>query len=333
MATSDLGSRVPVNEQEAMTYPRSARDGRGAPPESPPQVPAPGWNATFKRARIKAKAARVPMMAGSIAYHWFLAIFPAVIALIGLTQLVGVSNSFITKLIHGIGKALPQGASTVLTGALESAHHRTSGALLTTVLAVVIAIWSASSAMSVLQTGLDAAYEVPSDRKFIATRTMAVVLLVVVGILGGMAAVLIVFAAPLGTSIQPHIGLSTDVFNVLWTVARWAVTVVVLTVLMSVIYGLAPNRRAPGWQWLSVGGIVATVGWLAASVALSFYVSSLGTYAKTYGALAGVVVLMLWLYVTAYIVLFGGQLNAELERQVAIEGGETGSIPPGNGKE
>jgi membrane protein len=267
------------------------------------------------------------MMAGSIAYHSFLALFPAVIALIGLTQLLGVSSTFLTKLIHGVGKALPQGASTVLTDALQAAHHRTNGALLATVLAIAIAIWSASSGMSVLQIGLDVAYEVP-DRKFIANRSMSFALLVVVGILGGMAATLIVFASPLGNSLQPHVGISASVFRIVWTIARWAVTVVVLLVLMAAVYRLGPNRRSPGWQWLSIGGLFAAVVWLIASVALSFYVSSLGTYAKTYGALAGVVVLMLWLYVTAYIVLFGGQLNAELERQVAIEGGDSGSEPP-----
>ncbi len=97
---------------------------------------------------------------------------------------------------------------------------------------------------------------------------------------------------------------------------------------MALLYYLAPHRASPGWQWLSVGGALATVGWLIASLALSFYVSSLGSYAKTYGALAGVAVLLLWLYVTSYLMLFGAQINAELERQVAIEGGETGSRPP-----
>jgi membrane protein len=296
-------------------------------PHSPTEVSSPGRTAAVKQSLARAKANRVPMMAGSIAYHSFLALFPAIIALIGLTQLVGVSPSFITKLVHGIGKALPQGASTVLTDALESAHHRTSGALLTILLAIAIAVWSASSGMNVLQTGLDVAYEVPSERRFVANRLTSLLLLVVVGTLGGVAATLIVFASPLGSALQPRVGLSPGAFRIVWTIVRWAVTVAVLLVLMASVYRLAPNRQSPGWQWLSPGGLFATVVWLVASVGLSFYVSSLGSYAKTYGALAGVVVLMLWLYVTAYIVLFGGQLNAEMERQAVIEGGETGSGP------
>jgi membrane protein len=255
------------------------------------------------------------MMASSIAFHSFLAIFPALIAVIGIIQLAGASTAFVTELVRGIGRALPEGASTVLTDALQSAHHRTGGALVATLVAVVISIWSASSAMVVLQSGLTAAYRGVPDRGFVAKRAMSVVLLAAVLVLGGIAAALIVFASPLGRSIQPHVGVPEEVFTTGWTVARWAVTVAVLVLLMAVVYRLGPNRPARRWAWWTPGGVVAAVGFLVASVALSFYVSSLGSYAKVYGALAGVVVLMLWLYLSAYVVLFGGQLNAAIERR------------------
>ncbi len=287
----------------------------------------------LRQAAAHAKADRVPMMAGSIAYHSFLAVFPALIAVIGIIQLVGASTSFVTELVHGIGRALPEGASTVLTDALQSAHHRTGGALVATLVAIAIAAWSASSAMVVLQSGLNAAYRGLPDRRFLAKRAMSVVLLLVVFVLGGAAAALIVFATPLGAAVQPHTGLPAPAFRVVWTIARWAVTVGVLVVLMAALYRIGPNRRTTGWAWLSGGGVFAAVGFLVASVAISFYVSSLGTYAKIYGALAGVVVLLLWFYVSAYVVLFGGELNAELEqRQAAVgpgrPGGGGGPPPP-----
>lgn len=297
-------------------------------PGSPPEISATGWKAALKRASKKSKADRVPMMAGSITYHSFLGLFPALIALIGVMQLVGVSTSFVTKLINGLGKALPQGASSVFATALEAAHRRTTGALGVTIIAIAVALWSSSSATAALETGMDVAYEVPAERKFLAKRGMALVLLVVLGVFGGIAAALIVFAAPLGTLIQHHIGLSHSVFLPIWTALRWVATVLVLVVLMAVIYRLAPNRPSPSFKWLSVGGIFATLVWLAASLALSFYVSSFGSYSKTYGALAGVAVLLLWFYITAYAVLFGAQLNAELERQAVLEGGSTQGSPP-----
>jgi membrane protein len=269
------------------------------------------------------------MMAGSITYHSFLGLFPALIALIGVMQLVGVSTSFVTKLINGLGKALPQGASSVFATALEAAHRRTTGALGVTIIAVAVSLWSSSSATAALEIGMDVAYEVPVERKFLAKRGMALLLLVVLGVFGGIAAALIVFAAPLGTLIQHHIGLSHSVFLPIWTVVRWVATLLVLVALMAVIYRLAPNRPSPSFKWLSVGGIFATAVWLLASLALSFYVSSFGSYSKTYGALAGVAVLLLWFYITSYAVLFGAQLNAELERQATLEGGgSTVGQPP-----
>jgi len=309
-----------------------APTGTAAAPAEVPAAPHPDARvpgtaararlATLRQAAAHAKADRVPMMAGSIAYHSFLAIFPALIAVIGIIQLAGASTSFVTELVHGIGRALPEGASTVLTDALQSAHHRTGGALVATLVAIAIAVWSASSAMVVLQSGLNAAYRGVPDRRFLAKRAMSVLLLAVVLVLGGVAAALIVFASPLGAAIQPHTRIPESTFRVVWTIARWAVTVAVLVVLMAVVYRFGPNRRATGWAWLSGGGVFAAVGFLVASVAISFYVSSLGTYAKIYGALAGVVVLLLWLYVGAYVVLFGGELNAELERRAPAD-------PPG----
>lgn len=291
-ASSDIRTEVP------------ARSSRG------------GWFATLRRASKKAKADRVQMMAGSITYHSFLGLFPSLIALIGIMQLVGVSTTFVSKLVHGVGHALPAGASSVLTTALEAAHKRTGGALGVTVIAIVVAVWSASSATAALQTGLDVAYSVPQERKFLAKRAMAVLLLLILAVFGGVAAALIVFAAPLGTLIQHHVGISRGVFMPVWTTARWLATILVLVLLMAVVYHLAPNRRTT-WRWFTPGGIFATVVWLAASVALSFYVSSFGSYAKTYGALAGVAILLLWFYIVAYAVLFGGQLNADLEQRSA----------------
>lgn len=276
-----------------------------------------GWPArvklTSKKVRVRAKANRVPILASGVAYHAFLGLFPAVIALIGVTQLIGISSSAVTSLVSGIGKALPAGASTVLTDALQAAHHRTQGALVATVIAIVVALWTSSSAMSILQSGLDGAYEVP-DRKFVAKRLMALLLLVLIAVLGGVAAVLTVFARPFGGFLQHHVGLSASVFDPVWTVARLLATLATLLTLMASVYRFAPNREHRG-RWFTIGGALATAAWLLASLALSFYVSSFGSYARTYGALAGVAVLMLWMYITAYAVLLGGLLNAAVERQ------------------
>jgi membrane protein len=140
-------------------------------------------------------------------------------------------------------------------------------------------------------------------------------------VLGGVATALIVFGAPLGDALRDNLPFGRA-FVLLWTVVRWVLGLSALVVLFAAIYYLAPNRTSPRWVWVSPGGILAAVIWLVASLGFSFYVSSFGKYAQTYGSLAGVVVLLLWLYLTGLALVLGGELNAELERQSAARRGE-----------
>jgi membrane protein len=134
-----------------------------------------------------------------------------------------------------------------------------------------------------------------------------------------------VFGAPIGHALRDNLPFG-GAFVVLWTVVRWALGLAALTSLFATIYFLAPNRETPRWAWVSPGGILAAGIWLLASIGFSFYVSSFGKYAQTYGSLAGVVVLLLWLYLTALAVVLGGELNAELERQSAARARQ-GAVP------
>jgi hypothetical protein len=190
--------------------------------------------------------------------------------------------------------------------------------------------------MVATQVGLEVAYDVPDDRKFVKKRLMSLVLILATLVLGGIAVALLVFGEPLGDYVRDAIGAGAY-FEWLWTAIRWVLALLSVVTLFALFYFIGPNRQPPNWSWLSPGGILATAIWVAASLLFSVYVSHFGgTYAKTYGALAGVIILVLWLYITALAILVGAELNGELERERALRAeaearGGTGPSTPAPG--
>ena len=262
--------------------------------------------------------------AGAFAYRWFLAIFPIVIALLGLASLVAVPRRVVVRLVAGASSSLPAGAARVLTTALSHASRHPTADLWTTVLACVVALWSATSGMVMLEEGLDMAFGLPSDRSFLQKRVVALPLLAAATVLGGGASALVIVGPALGSLVRRAMPVGGGVFAVGWTALRWVIALGLINVLLSLVYSLAPHRARPRWRWTSTGTVVATALWALVSLGFSLYTSTVGSYGRTYGVFAGVAILIFWLYLTGVAILLGGEIDAAIERRgVARTGGRT----------
>ena len=257
---------------------------------------------------------RVNLAAGAFAYRWFLAIFPIIIAILGIATLVTLPRSVVVNLIDGVAKALPSGASQVFTQAITHATTRASSDWFATVIASIVALWSATSGMVIVEEGLDVAYGITSDRTFLAKRFVAMPLLLGATVLGGAASALVIFGPQLGTLITDHAPVGGELFSAGWTIVRWVVSLGLMNLLITLIYYLAPNRPRPRWRWTSAGALVATLAWALVSLGFSFFTVNFGSYGKTYGAFAGVAILIFWLDFTGLAILVGGEVNAAIER-------------------
>ena len=300
-------------------------------PDSPLDLSRPDWKQTAKRTVAEIRNDRITLVAAAIAYYSFIAIFPSLIAAVGVVGLLQIEPWVVEDLAGGIRQFLPGDAGVVLGDAIRNAESQPQGASIATAIGLAVALWGASAAMVALQRGLSITYDIPAERarSFVRLRLVAVGLLVATAVLGGSASALVVFGEPLGEVLRDVLPFG-DLFLLLWGVIRWVASILGLVVLFAVFYYLGPNRESPRWTWISPGGVVAAVIWVAASLGFSFYVSNFGQgYGRTYGSLAGVVLLILWLYFSALAVLVGGELNAELERQAALkkQGGRHGRPP------
>jgi membrane protein len=263
-----------------------------------------------RRAFKESSADNVGILAGGIAYAAFLAIFPALIAAVSIYGLVADPGT-IAQQAEGVLAALPQEAQPLIRDQLTSLAATNGGALsVSLAVSILLALWSASGGTGSLMAAVNVAYDEEETRNFVKRRGIALLLT-----LGAIVFVLLALAlVAVVPAVLNALQLGT-LINVVVQLLRWVLLVVLVVVALAVVYRLAPDRDAPQFRWTSTGALVAAALWVLGSLAFSLYVNNFGSYNKTYGALAGVVVLLLWLYLTSYIVLLGAEINAEAEKQ------------------
>jgi membrane protein len=296
----------------------------GRVPPSPWRLAPREWLSVFKRS-FKAFLADDAMgLSAQVAFSSLLAFFPAVVFLVGLLDLIGAYDALRDFLA-------PIAPGDVLE-TIETLQEDTSKS--TSVVAFVVgaagAIWAASGAMNAVIKAVNRAYDRVETRPFWRTRLTAVVLVVLTGIVLAGLLLLIVFGGPLGTAIADKAGLGSA-FELLWSILRWPIAFLAILLFFALTYYLAPNLDVRNWRWLTPGSLVGSVLWLALSGLFALYTSFSDSYSKTYGALASGIVLLLWLNYSAFALLFGAELNSELDRQAEIRaagGDKAGLVKP-----
>ncbi len=279
----------------------------GGEADKPSEIPAKGWVQVVKRGFAEAKADQVPLLAAGVAFYGFLAIFPLLIAVVLLYGLV-VEPQQIADQINQIG-ALPDDARRLITDQITLASERQTGAGIGLAVAVLLALWSASGGMANLMTAISTAYDEEEKRNFVRKRGLALLLT-----LGAIVFLIVTLAL---VAVFPVLSglIDNGIVRFLLQVVRWVLIAALVAGALAVLYRVAPDRDAPKMRWTSVGAAAATVLWLVASVGFSIYVANFGSYAKTYGAIAGIIVMLFWLWITSYAILLGAEINAESEQQ------------------
>jgi membrane protein len=310
MATRTDETLIDLTEDEqARQHPD--RDDRGRDADGPGDVPARGWKDVGLRVKGELKEDQVPLLSAGVAFFLLLALFPALAALVSLYGLFA-DPAQVSEQVSDLTGTLPEEAQSLITDQLENITSQEQGVGVTLAVSVLAALWAASSGVKHLIGAVNAAYDERETRKFLKLRGLSLVL-TVGAVLFATIAIGVIAVLPALAEELPFGSLGQTLVQV----GSYVGLAVGFALGLAVLYRYAPDRDAPRWQWVSWGAVIATVVWILGSVAFSVYVSNFASYGETYGSIGAVIVLMLWLVVTAFAIILGAEINSELEAQTA----------------
>lgn len=299
-------------------------------PDSPADVEKPSWKYIAKKTLREFSKDQCPDLAAALTYYAVLSLFPAMLALVSVIGLFGDPQKTTTALLEIVRGFAPAETTDTISGPVQELASAPAAGF-TLVIGLATALWSASGYVGAFGRAMNRVYEIDEGRKFVKLRgTMLVVTLfsvVVIALLAGM----LVLSGPIAEAVGGMIGLG-GAFLTVWNIAKWPVMVGLIIVIIAVLYYATPNVKQPKFKWMSLGSAIALFVFLLASLGFGFYVGNFGNYNKTYGALGGVIVMLLWLWILNMALLFGAEFDAEMERgrqlQAGIKAEETIQLPP-----
>jgi YihY family inner membrane protein len=302
----------------------SATGKKNSLPDGPTDLRARSWWQAVRRAVKEYQDDGLADWAAALTYYAVLSIFPAMLVVISLVGLAGQSVS--QQFLDNIGTLAPGAVKQVLTNAFTELRKGAGGAGLVALLGLAGAFWSASGYVGAFMRAANAVYDVPEGRPIWKTLPIRIAITVVTLVLLSISAIAVVVSGPVAQKVGDLIGLGSAAVTT-FNIVKWPILIIVVGALIALLYWASPNAKQ-GFRWVSPGGVLAIVVWLIASAGFGLYVANFGSYNKTYGSLAALIVFLVWLWITNIAILLGAELNAELERGRAIADGHPADAEP-----
>jgi membrane protein len=297
----------------------------GPAPRKLTDMPRAGWLAILKRSVREFKHDDITDRAAALTYYGVLALFPAMLVLVSILGLLGKSAT--QQVLSNLGQVAPGGVHTFLANVVTQVQGKAGAAGVAGIIGIVIAVWSASGYVAAFMRASNAIYDVDEGRPVWKTgpvrllTTLALVSMLVI------AAAIVVLTGPIANQVGTAFGIGHAAV-LIWDIAKWPVLLIIVSVMFSLLYKASPNVRQPAFRWVSAGGILAVILWLISSGLFAVYVSFAGSYNKTYGSLATVIIFLVWLWISNIAILLGAEFNAETQRERAIRAGLPDDVEP-----
>ncbi|WP_314220648.1 YihY/virulence factor BrkB family protein [Streptomyces zaehneri] len=319
-------ARTSKSDHDDTTPSATGRAGRSGPdeqverrtPDGPGQLPKRSWPAVLKGTLREFKDDELTDRAAALTYYGVLSMFPALLVLVSLLGLAGKSAT--DEVLDNLRKVAPGSARDIISDAVQQLQGRGGVGSVMAIVGLVLAVWSASGYTAAFIRCANAVYDMPEGRPVWKVLPLRVGVTVVLLVLAVASALIVVFTGGLARQAGAALGIGDTALTV-WSLAKWPVLVLLVTIMIALLYWATPNVRGRGLRWITPGSVLALVIWLVASAGFAFYVANFGSYNKTYGTLAGVIVFLVWLWISNIAILLGLEFDAELARQRAVADG------------
>lgn len=284
----------------------------GNKPDSPAQMTGPAWKYTASKSLKEFGADECTDLAAALTYYAVLAIFPALIAIFSLLGLVGQSQQVIDTVMPVLSSVLGESGAATLEPVVASLATA-PGAGLALIIGLATALWSASGYVTAFSRAMNRVYEIGEGRPVWKLRPVMLLITLVMILMVVLVALMLILSGPVATAVGETLGLGSTVLTI-WQYAKWPVILVLVMLIVGILYYATPNVQQPKFRWISIGAAIAIVVWILISVAFGFYITNFSSYGATYGSFAGVIIFLLYLWITNLALLFGAEVDAELER-------------------